>query len=141
MKNFNLKIVASSFILLTVFACKKGEMAETTADAKVSSTADYAAEAVTDSVSSAASMEVKDKKFVKTADVDMEVKDVYEATIFIEKQLKDLLYKKYLKKRTDIAKFQLNQQFILDQSKDDIKLSLTGIVQEMIKRINDDETK
>ena len=90
MKNFNLKIVASSFILLTVFACKKGEMAETTADAKVSSTADYAAEAVTDSVSSAASMEVKDKKFVKTADVDMEVKDVYEATIFIEKQLKDL---------------------------------------------------
>lgn len=62
-------------------------------------------------------------------------------TIGKKKQLKDLLYKKYLKKRTDIAKFQLNQQFILDQSKDDIKLSLTGIVQEMIKRINDDETK
>lgn len=62
-------------------------------------------------------------------------------TIGKKKQLKDLLYKKYLKKRTDIAKFQLNQQFILDQSKDDIKLSLTGIVQEMLKRINDDETK
>ena len=62
-------------------------------------------------------------------------------TIGKKKQLKDLLYKKYLKKRTDIAKFQLNQQFILDQSKDDIKLCLTGIVQEMIKRINDDETK
>ena len=55
--------------------------------------------------------------------------------------MKDLLYKKYLKKQTDIAKFQLNQQFILDQSKDDIKLSLTGIVQEMLKRINDNETK
>lgn len=54
-------------------------------------------------------------------------------TIGKKKQLKDLLYKKYLKKRTDIAKFQLNQQFILDQSKDDIKLSLTGIVQEMLK--------
>ena len=62
-------------------------------------------------------------------------------TIGKKKQLKNLLYKKYLKKRTDIAKFQLNQQFILDQSKDDIKLCLTGIVQEMIKRINDDETK
>ena len=58
-----------------------------------------------------------------------------------EKTIERLLYKKYLKKRTDIAKFQLNQQFILDQSKDDIKLCLTGIVQEMIKRINDDETK
>ena len=62
-------------------------------------------------------------------------------TIGKNKQLKGLLYKKYLKKRTDIAKFQLNQQFILDQSKDDVKLSLTGIVQEMINRINDDETK
>ena len=45
------------------------------------------------------------------------------------------------KKRTDIAKFQLNQQFILDLTKDDVKLSLTGIVQEMIKRIDDDEAK
>lgn len=62
-------------------------------------------------------------------------------TIGKKKQLKDLLYKKYLKKRTDIAKFQLNQQFILDQPKDDIKLCLTGIVQEMIKRIDDDEAK
>lgn len=57
------------------------------------------------------------------------------------KQLKDLLFKKYLKKRTDIAKYQLNQQFILDLTKDDVKLSLTGIVQEMIKRIDDDEAK
>lgn len=57
------------------------------------------------------------------------------------KQLKDLLYKKHLKKRTDIAKFQLNQQFILDLTKDDVKLSLTGIVKEMIKRIDEDETK
>lgn len=56
-------------------------------------------------------------------------------------QLKDLLYKKFLKKRTDIAKFQLNQQFILNQLKDDVKLSLAGIVQEMIKRIDDDEAK
>lgn len=62
-------------------------------------------------------------------------------TIGKNKQLKDLLYKKHLKKRTDIAKFQLNQQFILDLTKDDVKLSLTGIVKEMIKRIDEDETK
>lgn len=90
MKNFNTKIVVSSLVLLTVFSCKKGEMAETDSSMNKASSADYAAESVTDSVSSAASMEVKDKKFVKTADVDMEVKDVYDATIFIEKQLKDL---------------------------------------------------
>lgn len=62
-------------------------------------------------------------------------------TIVRNKLLKDLLFKKYLKKRTDIAKFQLNQQFILNITKDDVKLSLTGIVQEMIKRIDDDEAK
>lgn len=91
MKNLNLKIVASSFILLSVFSCKKGEMTGNNASMKeVSSTADSAAEAVTDSVSYAANQQIADKKFVKTADVDMEVKDVYDATIFIEKQLKNL---------------------------------------------------
>ena len=56
-------------------------------------------------------------------------------------KLRNLLYKKFLPKRTDIPKFQLNQQFILSQSKDDIKLDLVGIVQEMITRINKDEVK
>ncbi len=72
-------------------ACQKSERVEDTGEmSKTSSIVDYAAEATTESVSSAASMEVKDKKFVKTADVNMEVKDVHDATIFIEKQLKDL---------------------------------------------------
>jgi len=90
MKNLNTKIVVSALLFSTVFACQKNEQTENVAEMNKVSSADYAAEAVTDSVSSAASMEVKDKKFVKTADVDMEVKDVYDATIFIEKQLKDL---------------------------------------------------
>lgn len=93
----------------------------------------------------------------KKRDLDLNIKCmgivltiVEESTIVFKKcmetigkntQLKDLLYTKYLKKRTDIPKFQLNQQFILDQLNDDVKLSLTGIVQEMIKRINDDEAK
>lgn len=87
MKNLNSKIAASAIILATVFSCSKSENATSSAEA---SNTDYAANVATDSVSIAASQTVKDKKFVKTADIDMEVKDVYEATVFIEKQLKDL---------------------------------------------------
>ena len=35
-------------------------------------------------------MKVKDKQFIKTADVNMEVKDVYNATIAIEKSVQEL---------------------------------------------------
>jgi hypothetical protein len=35
-------------------------------------------------------MKVKDKQFIKTADVNMEVKDVYNATISIEKSVQEL---------------------------------------------------
>jgi len=87
MKNLNSKIVASAIVLATVFSCSKSENATSSAEA---GNADYTANVVDDSVSIAASQTVKDKKFVKTADIDMEVKDVYEATVFIEKQLKDL---------------------------------------------------
>lgn len=52
------------------------------------------------------------------------------------KKLKDLLYSNVLLKRTDVPKLQLNQQFILDQAKSDIKLDLVRIVQEMISRID-----
>lgn len=62
-------------------------------------------------------------------------------TIRNDRRLNDLLYQKYLEKRTNVPKFQLNQQFILDQPSDDIKLSLVGIVQEMITKINDYEAK
>ncbi|MEI7486527.1 MAG: hypothetical protein WCJ72_03820 [Chryseobacterium sp.] len=45
---------------------------------------------VSDSVSSAATMKVKGKQFIKTAEVNMEVKDLYEATISIEKSIQEL---------------------------------------------------
>lgn len=85
MKSIHLKLAASAILLSAVFSCKKGEVA---ANAVQTSTADYAV--VSDSVSMAATQQVADRKFVKTADINMEVKDVYDATIFIEKQLKEL---------------------------------------------------
>lgn len=84
MKPIHLKLAASAIILTAVFSCKKGEVE----NAVQSSTADYAV--VSDSVSMAPHQQVADRKFVKTADINMEVKDVYDATIFIEKQLKEL---------------------------------------------------
>ncbi len=86
MKNVPSKIVLGSLILVTVFSCKKGEIAENQSEIAVSKDA----AAVSDSISYAASQKIPDRKFVKTADVNMEVKDVYDATIFIENQLKNL---------------------------------------------------
>ncbi len=48
-------------------------------------------------------------------------------------------YLKYIPKRADIAKFQLNKSFILDIGDGFASSSLAGIVSELEKRINDDE--
>ena len=66
---------------LLLIGCKKGEYAES-----AYATADSAA-VVSDEVSVAATQTVEGKQFVKTAELDMEVKDVYGATISIEKHL------------------------------------------------------
>jgi len=88
MKTTYIKLSLSAVLLLGIYSCKKGEIANTER-ADYGST-DSATVTVSDSVSSAASMTVKDKQFIKTADVNMEVKDVYEATISIEKTVQDL---------------------------------------------------
>ncbi|UWX60109.1 DUF4349 domain-containing protein [Chryseobacterium oranimense] len=88
MKTTYIKLSLSAVLLLGIYSCKKGE-AVTTERADYGIT-DSAAVTVSDSVSSAASMTVKDKQFIKTADVNMEVKDVYEATVSIEKTVQDL---------------------------------------------------
>ncbi len=85
MKTTYLKLVVSAVILSGISSCKKGE-----ATAGDYETAEYHNEIAADSVSSVATMSVKDKQFVKTAKVNMEVKDVYDATISIEKFVKDL---------------------------------------------------
>ena len=51
------------------------------------------------------------------------------------------LYTKYVPKRADIAKFQLNNAFILDLDDNFAKSSLTGIVDELISRIEEDGKK
>ncbi|HCN12725.1 MAG TPA: DUF4349 domain-containing protein, partial [Chryseobacterium sp.] len=77
-----------SAILISIFSCNKQEtVGNSTIEKNVSE--DYTA-SVSDSISSVATMKVKDKEFIKTADVNMEVKDVYDATISIEKSLNDL---------------------------------------------------
>jgi len=75
------KILSISLIAILLIGCKKGESAYATADS---------AAVISDSISVAATQNIEGKQFVKTAEVDMEVKDVYDATISIEKHLQSL---------------------------------------------------
>ena len=87
MKSPNFKTILGSLTLTIIFSCNKTETTGTYDQAN----SDYAATAdIEDSISSVAMIQVKDKQFITTADVNMEVKDVYEATISIEKQLQNL---------------------------------------------------
>ncbi len=87
MKKFKTSFIALSIIAFTIFSCAKNEGSY---DQTASEDKAVSIEMVTDSVSMAATQEIKDRKFVKTADVNMEVKDVYESSIFIEKKLQEL---------------------------------------------------
>ncbi len=90
MKNSVLKTILGSLVFVAVFSCKKDESALAYSEKEeVSSASDYAVE-VSDSISSVPTMKVKDKQFIKSAQVNMEVKGVYDATISIEKLVKDL---------------------------------------------------
>ena len=85
MKTTYIKLTIAAALLLGIYSCKKGE-----ATASGSETAQYSKEIAADSVSSAATTSVKDKQFIKTANINMEVKDVYEATISMEKSVLEL---------------------------------------------------
>lgn len=81
-------MIIGAIVLSTIFACQKNESTES---GYTSETAESATmEMVSDSISAAATAQIKDKKFIKNASVNMEVKDVYDATISIEKSVKDL---------------------------------------------------
>lgn len=88
MKTTYISLSLSAIFLLGLSSCKKGEAA--TSKYESLQNADSAAVTVSDSVSSAATMAVKDKQFIKTAQVNMEVKDVYETTVSIEKSVQEL---------------------------------------------------
>lgn len=87
MNNLPQKFLLAALAFSSVLSCDKKnyEKSETVAEP----TSVHTKEA-SDSVSMAASQVIANKKFVKTAAVDMEVADVYEATVFIENQLKKL---------------------------------------------------
>ncbi len=88
MKTTYIRLSISAMILLGIYSCKKGESSINGPETYTS--ADSASAMASDSVSSAASMKVENKQFIKTADVNMEVKDVYNATISIEKSVQEL---------------------------------------------------
>jgi hypothetical protein len=89
MKTTYIRLSIATALLLGIYSCKK---AEATAEeyGETSAMSDSAAVVASDSISSVATMKVKDKQFIKTADVNMEVKDVYDATISIEKSVQEL---------------------------------------------------
>jgi len=88
MKKKYIRLSIATALLLGFYSCKKGEVSSS--ELEKYATADSAAAITSDSVSSVATMKVKDKQFIKTADVNMEVKDVYDATISIEKSVQEL---------------------------------------------------
>ena len=92
MKSITQKIVFSLVFLVIIASCaKKNEAEGTYEDLDLKS---LESKAVVDSaaapMSMAASQEVEGKKFVRKADVNMEVSDVYQATIYIENTLKEM---------------------------------------------------
>jgi len=88
MKTTYIRLSIATALLLGIYSCKKGEASSRDLEAYAST--DSSASAVSDSISSAATMKVKDKQFIKTAGVKMEVHDVYGATISIEKSVEEL---------------------------------------------------
>lgn len=88
MKTIHRKLLCVALISSLIFSCAKHETGA--AEISAADTEMSSAKIVTDSVSSAASTQVPGKEFVKTASVDIEVKDVYDATIKIENSLKEM---------------------------------------------------
>lgn len=84
---FQKMVIATIIFAGLLSSCKKYETVGSANEAEM--TVDSAA-VVSDSISMAATQEVEGKRFIKNADVEMEVKDVYDATIAIEKNLKEI---------------------------------------------------
>lgn len=86
---FKKMVIATIIFAGVASSCKKKESVESFGNAS-SDKAVAVAETTSDSISMAATQEVEGKRFIKNADVEMEVKDVYDATIAIEKNLKEI---------------------------------------------------
>lgn len=75
-------------VLFAVFSCKKNSYHNGSDTREESVSMEKVSES--EEISMAASQEIEGKKFIRNANVDMEVKDVYETTIFIENTLKEM---------------------------------------------------
>lgn len=82
------KSILVSALFLSMFACKKNESSDFGYAHETDATENSSA--VSDSISSVARIQVKDRQFIKKAEVEMEVKDVYNTTIQIEKLAKEM---------------------------------------------------
>ena len=90
MKSITQKIVSSLVFLVIIASCaKKNETEGTYLDLDLKES-EAAIDSAAAPMSMAASQEVEGKKFVRKADVNMEVSDVYQATIYIENTLKEM---------------------------------------------------
>lgn len=81
--------IALGFMILAIsLSCNKtetvGNYDQTHSDYNTASTE------ITDTISMAATLQVQDKQFIKSAEVNIEVKDVYNTTISLEKALKEM---------------------------------------------------
>ena len=86
---FRNSVVVFMTVFMIVSCAKKNESEAAYIDLDLNGL-EAVADSTTASISMAATQEVEGKKFVRKADVNMEVSDVYQATIYIENTLKEM---------------------------------------------------
>ena len=89
MKLKNLKILAVLQIIILLNSCKKNENVTTENTGYSQHDAMVATDSASAEISYAATQNIKDKKFMKSADLSMEVEDVYKSTVEIEKYVRN----------------------------------------------------
>ena len=88
MKTINSKIGVGAVLIISLMACEKNEIQNMGMAEK--SNSPVSESIISDSISSVATMKVEGKEFIKTANVSMEVDDVYKTTIKIEDLAKEM---------------------------------------------------
>ena len=86
---FRNSVVVFMTVFMIVSCAKKNESEAAYIDLDLNGS-EAVADSTAASISMAATQEVGGKKFVRKADVDMDVSDVYQATIYIENTLKEM---------------------------------------------------
>lgn len=83
------QVIVGVLFLSFVFSCnKKAENAEVIMPLGLGE--EMVTDTLVEPISMVATQEIEGKKFIRKADVNMEVKDVYETTVFVENTLKEM---------------------------------------------------